>query len=279
MTNQQALGQYFTPRWVAEAIVEHHFSDLRPGAVVVEPSCGDGAFLQALPSHVNAFGVEIDPHFADIARKTTGRQVLLGDILTATLPSEIDAIIGNPPFQADTIAAILDRAHPLLVDGGKAGFILPAYVFQTSSKVMAMAKKWSISQQLMPRNIFQGLSLPLVFALFTKEEQRKLFGFFLYRETAEITSLSQAAKDILNNSKSKGSVWRQAVHEAFELIDSDTAHLDALYKALESRRPTDNPHFREKVRQTLQRCSDFEPVCRGQWRRVRRTTSNHVQAA
>lgn len=34
-TRRKRLGQYFTPRWVAEAIVEQQFSDLAPGSTVV----------------------------------------------------------------------------------------------------------------------------------------------------------------------------------------------------------------------------------------------------
>lgn len=266
--NQKALGQYFTPRWVAEAIIERHFADLAPGATVVEPSCGDGAFLHALPAHVNAIGIEIDPHWAEKARRDTGRTVLLGDFATAPLPAQIDALVGNPPFQADTIARFLDRAHPLLSEGGRCGLILPAYVLQTSSKVMAMGDKWSIEQELMPRNIFPGLSVPIVFTLFTKEARRRLFGFFLYRETAEMASASKEARQLLDRSDKAGSVWRHAVHQAFDHVAADVAPLEALYRALEGRRPTANPHFQAKVRQTLQLYPEFESIERGMWRRA-----------
>ncbi|MFK4706215.1 adenine-specific DNA-methyltransferase [Roseateles asaccharophilus] len=268
---QKALGQYFTPRWVAEAIVDQHFSDLRPGATVVEPSCGDGVFLHALPSHVNAIGIEIDPRWAEKARRETGRQVLLGDFLQVPLPSQIDALVGNPPFQADVVAGFLDRAHPLLAEGGKFGMILPAYIFQTSSKVLSMHERWSISQSLLPRNLFPGLSMPLVFSMFTKEQHRRLFGFFLYHETAEIASLSKDSRKVLERSAQAGSVWRQAVHQAFDLIEIDEAPLDALYRALEGRRPLPNSNFEAKVRQTLQRYPEFSSTERGVWSRQRST--------
>ncbi|ABM97054.1 N-6 DNA methylase [Methylibium petroleiphilum] len=264
---RKSLGQYFTPRWVAEAIVERHFADLAPGATVIEPSCGDGVFLHALPAHVNAIGVEIDPHWAEQARRATGRTVLLGDFLNVPLPAQVDAIVGNPPFHADTVARFLDRAHPLLGEGGKCGLILPAYVLQTSSKVLSMSEKWSIEQELMPRNIFPRLSVPIVFSVFTKEAHRRLFGFFLYREAAEVSALSKPARQVLERSGKAGSVWRQAVHAAFDHVSDDVAPLDALYRALEGRRPTDNPHYRAKVRQTLQAYPEFVSVDRGVWRR------------
>lgn len=264
---RKRLGQYFTPRWVAEAIVERHFADLAPGSTVLEPSCGDGVFLHALPDHVNAIGIEIDPRWAEVARRNTGRTVLLGDFLSVPLPARVDALIGNPPFQAETVARFLDRAHSLLDEGGKCGLILPAYVLQTSTKVMAMAQKWSIGQELLPRNIFPGLSMPIVFSMFTKEAQRRLFGFFLYREAAEIAQLQKPAREVLERSAKGGSVWRQAVHAAFAHVAADVAPLEALYRALEARRPTENPHFRAKVRQVLQRYPEFVSVDRGVWRR------------
>lgn len=275
LDQQKALGQYFTPRWVAEAIVERHFADLPAGATVVEPSCGDGVFLHALPDHVNAIGVEIDPRWAEKARRDTGRTVLLGDFLSVPLPSQVDALVGNPPFCADTVASFLDRAHPLLGEGGRCGLILPAYILQTSSKVLAINERWSIHQELMPRNVFPRLSVPIVFSMFTKEASRRLFGFFLYREAAEISAASPEARKVLERSSRAGSVWRQAVHTAFDLIERDEAPLDALYRALEGRRPTANPNFQAKVRQTLQLYPEFTPVERGVWAR----SAEEAQAA
>lgn len=267
-TRRKTLGQYFTPRWVAEAIVEQHFSDLARGSTVVEPGCGDGAFLHALPRHVNAIGVEIDPVWAEKARRETGREVLLGDFLKVPLPAPIDALIGNPPFQADVVAGFLERVHPLLVDGGRFGMILPAYIFQTSSKVVSMAERWSIAQSLLPRNLFPGLSMPLVFSMFRKEHHRRLFGFFLYQETAEVAGLRQDARQVLERSSAAGSVWRQAVHQAFDAMEIDEAPLEAIYKALEGRRPRATEHFAAKIRQTLQRYPEFRNTARGVWSRA-----------
>ena len=190
----RALHQWFTPRWVCEAIVERHFAGLNLGDVVLEPSCGDGRFLQALPAEVPALGVEIDPRLADIARAASGRQIITGDFLAVEIPTPITHVIGNPPFDSRTIHAFLDRAHGLLVEGGVCGLLLPAYVLQTSSKVCALNHRWSISQELMPRNIFPRLSLPLVFARFQKDRERALVGFFLYREAADIAAYLYSAK-------------------------------------------------------------------------------------
>lgn len=264
---RKALGQYFTPRWAASAIVEHHFGDLRPGATVVEPSCGDGRFLLALPDHLRAIGVEIDPRHAARAQELTGREVICGDYMSVELPQEIDAVIGNPPFVADTVADFLERSHQLLRDGGRCGFILPAYVLQTSSKVMQFAKKWSISTELMPRNLFPGLSLPITFTVFTKDQQRKLFGFFLYRETADVAQLSPEVRRLVADSERKGSVWRLAVNAAFDRLDRDQAKLADIYAAVQ-RKPSDNPYWEQQVRKVLQTYPEFQSVERGVWARA-----------
>lgn len=58
------LCQFNTPVWVAQALVERHFPKLGTDDLVLEPSCGIGAFLQAIPAEVRAVGVEIDEALA-----------------------------------------------------------------------------------------------------------------------------------------------------------------------------------------------------------------------
>src|SRR3546814_11300839 len=67
--DRKALGQYPTPGWVAQALVERHFARLSSADKVVEPSCGPGSFLSVIPSDIFAFGVEIDPLPAALARE------------------------------------------------------------------------------------------------------------------------------------------------------------------------------------------------------------------
>ena len=76
------LDQYPTPAWVANALMRSHFGDLGSSDVVCDPTCGPGRFLQAVPGHVQAFGVELDPALAEQARALTGRPVVQGDVRT-----------------------------------------------------------------------------------------------------------------------------------------------------------------------------------------------------
>lgn len=256
-----ALHQWFTPPWVCEAIVERHFRDLDMGSTVLEPACGPGHFLMALPAEVQVIGVEIDPVLAQRARATTGRHVITGDFLEVEIPQPVSHVIGNPPFDAAMIHRFLDRCHALLPEGGTCGMLLPAYVLQTSSKVMQMNRRWSISQELMPRNVFPRLSLPLVFAMLRKDAARTLVGFFLYREAADVAKLPRELRAAL--AEPVRGVWRRAVRAAFVRIGATVATLERLYAAVE--RPSRNEFWREKVRQTLQAYPEFRRASAGTW--------------
>lgn len=262
-TLRPELHQWFTPRWVCEEIISRQFADIRPGDLLLDPACGDGRFLQAIPSEVRAVGVEIDPEMAQHARVATGREVITGDFLTAQVPDAVTHVIGNPPFCAPTIHGFLDRAHDLLVEEGRCGMLLPAYILQTSSKVEQLAKRWSISQQLVPRNVFPRLSLPLVFAMFRKDRARTLVGFFLYREAVDVAALPKDVRSELNVPQA-GSVWRRAVRAAFSRLGDSNATLERIYAAVE--RPSENRFWREKVRQTLQTYPEFKRAGTGVWR-------------
>lgn len=263
----QDLGQWFTPAWAAEAIIDQKFSWLAPGDRVIEPSCGDGAFLCALPSTVEAVGVEIDRRLARLAAASSGRRVIVGDFLQVALEDlgKVRAIVGNPPFRADLIASFLKRSAELLEDGGQAGFILPAYVMQTSSKVDLLSTHFSIQQELLPRNLFPRLKLPLIFATFTKERQRKLHGFLLYREANEIANVEKRWRDMLRTQRDTRGSWYLVVREALLALGGE-ADLESVYRAIEPRRPTVNAHWREKVRQVLQHPARFARTGPGRYR-------------
>src|SRR5271157_3605390 len=92
------MAQWFTPEWAASLLVSRTFPDLSPKSLVIEPTCGYGAFMKAIPEGVPVIGVEIDPELAEKARANTGRQVIAGDFTKVPLPDGVTAVIGNPPF-------------------------------------------------------------------------------------------------------------------------------------------------------------------------------------
>lgn len=259
------LSQYFTPGWAAEMLVERHLQHLSAGDLVIEPAVGDGTFLAAIPPTLAAIGVEIDPAVAALAHANSGREVIVGDFRTVALPDRARAIIGNPPFESRLISQFLDRSWDLLEEGGSAGFILPAYVLQTSTVVNRMHHRWSIEQNLLPRNLFPRLKLPIVWAVFSKERSRRLVGFFLYAEADEIARLQKDCRKIAE-STGQGQTWRTVTHFALKMLGGE-ADLDEIYSAIEPRRPsTVNRTWQARVRNVLQTSGDFVPVRRGRWR-------------
>lgn len=251
-TRVKQLGQYMTPSWAAQELVASYFPDLTLFDMVIEPSCGDGAFLEAIPDHVPAIGMEIEPALAAMARERTGRHVIEGDFATAPIDVHPSAIIGNPPFKSTTVNAFLDRAWTLLRPDGRVGFILPCYSLKTASTVTRLAMRWDIRQDMLPSNLFRQLAHPLCFVLLRKVAGRQgtLEGFALYRQTHAVTQLQQVYRRILHSGER--SVWSAVVRAAVEVLGGE-APLQEIYAEIEGDRPTENIWWRARVRATLQR--------------------------
>jgi hypothetical protein len=245
-----ALGQYPTPQWLAERIVETYFADLTASDVVLEPSCHLGHFLAAVPAHVPAIGVEIDPLIARGAEVETGRRVYCGDFRTIALSESPTCIVGNPPFNLSLIEAFLRRSRELLPDAGRAGFILPAYCVQSSRTALRLTEGWRVQAELLPRDVYPRLRLPLLFVRFQKAAQRTLVGFAFYAETAAIASLPTSTRATL--AQRGGSAWAALVDAALDALGG-RAQLADIYRWVEGKQPTANRWWREKLRQQLQR--------------------------
>lgn len=117
---QVALGQWFTPPWLAAEVAGMLGTERSRGRTVVEPSAGDGAIVRALldGGAWRVIAVEIDPAMCVKLRErfskeaADGRvQVIEGDFLTVEIPP-FDYIAGNPPYDdgmdTDHLARIAD---------------------------------------------------------------------------------------------------------------------------------------------------------------------------
>lgn len=256
---QRALGQFMTPHWAAEALVQRSFSDLGAEDFVVEMTCGTGAFLNAIPAHVPAVGIEIDPELAEYARHSTGRRVITGDFRTVAKALRATAIVGNPPFFADIITELLDACRGVLPEGGRAGFIIPAYLLQTPSRVVRYNRDWSIEVEMLPRTLFKGLQCPLSWGVFRRDNQRHLIGMALYAETADIEGMTQQVRDRLNRSPG---TWADVVSWAID-TEGGQASLERIYAAVEPKRPTGNPAWREQIRKVVRTSRRFRATAPG----------------
>ena len=115
---QARWRQFFTSQDVVDLVLG--FCLRQPGEHLLDPSCGEGIFLNraakykrwlaqamTLPKAVTLWGVEIDVLAADIAKRSLESQsvqstILVRDFFTLTpgggLPDSVDCIVGNPPY-------------------------------------------------------------------------------------------------------------------------------------------------------------------------------------
>lgn len=255
------LSQYMTPFWFAEALVARDFAHLTERDVVLEPTCGTGAFLRAIPAHVPAYGIEIDQALAERCRRETGRPVECGDIRTVQLHMRPTAVIGNPPYEAKLIEQMLGRFRDVLPHDGMVGFLLPAYFLQAAKSVMRYSRLWGIETQLVPRSIYPRLSKPLVWTLFRKGRAGTLVGLAFYEEVTDVAGIPQRFRELLRDCT--GHTWREVVTMALIELGGE-ASLEALYQRIAPRRPTGNPWWKEKVRQQTQAIA--QRTAHGRWR-------------
>lgn len=249
-----------TPVWAAHALWEAYFPDAGPADKVIEPTCGDGRMLAAIPPDIHATGVELDAGLAAAARRRCPhRTIHHASFLEADLPEDFTIAFGNPPFEARFIDKMLDRLSSICIPGARAGFIAPAYFMQTPSRVIRWNRRWSVACELLPRTIFARLSKPLVFVIFTADPLPNLRGMRLYYEAEAVSGLcEEAAKEMCEGT----GTWRQVVANALAGLGG-RAHLKDIYEKVRSRRPTENQFWQEKIRQTLQR--HFTPHGQGVW--------------
>ena len=251
------LHQWFTPFWVAEELVNDALRGIGH-ASVLEPACGTGAFLTAIPRSMPAIGLDIDPRVVAAAVANSSRDVLVGDFRTHELGGfKPEVIITNPPFSMAVINSFFARAHALLPDDGLIAMVLPAYAFQTPSQVTRWMDNFAIDVSIIPRTLFPDLSKPLVWAKCTKTSVRRFTGMMLFAETRAIEQMRPAIRKALEGP----GTWREAVAVALSSIGGEGT-VSSIYEAMApERRQTE--HWRPKVRQTLQR--GFRTVGPGRW--------------
>ena len=260
-TRQQQLAQYMTPAWAANELWAAHFSDMTASDVGFEPTCGDGRMLQAIPGDIRAYGCEIDPDLAAKARLRTGRDIIVGDVLEVELPEGFTFVFGNPPFSAKFLHALLPRLADRMAEGGRVGLILPGYFMQSPSTVMRWNKVWTLYSELLPRTLFPRAQLPLIFTLFTKDPVPAMKGMRLFAEADSIEDLRREFRHEMTNGRG---LWRPLVATALRRLGG-RVHLSEIYDTIGLCRPSKNPWWKEKVRQTLQRGPGFISHGGGMW--------------
>lgn len=160
-SKQKRLGQFLTPQHIVDFCIGK--IDIKYG-IVIEPSCGSGAFLDALrkesPKGCNILGIEIDD---DLVKEYHGPEEILicnfydfderigGDV----------AFVGNPPFRTPAVSL---RSHKeyitkLMADYGIRGIKEEAVFFlvRTVDLIRQSGAKGSL-HYILPKSIFQNNS-------------------------------------------------------------------------------------------------------------------------
>ena len=113
----QYFGQVFTP----DAVIDFMCALMAPGRLgaVLEPSCGDGAFLRRLAKHIPGraiVGVELDPRVCPSG--AINEDFLVYASARKRTHKAFDTIIGNPPYVKfqDILPGIKARLDSRLLD-------------------------------------------------------------------------------------------------------------------------------------------------------------------
>ena len=110
------LGQVFTP----VNIVNEMISMIKNGDRILEPSCGDGVFLEELSSlYKNVIGIEFDNQHCPI-------NALNMDFFDYSVDEKFDTIIGNPPYVSGKkiVKETIDKISSKLITHGKSNLYL-----------------------------------------------------------------------------------------------------------------------------------------------------------
>lgn len=113
---RRVLGQFFTPSPVARLALAA-IAPLPSRLRVLDPMCGDGAFLAAAHAAgaTRLYGIDIDPQIAALAAAIPGARITTGDALAPGLPAHLgtfDLVVGNPPYiRAGQVDARIRRAR------------------------------------------------------------------------------------------------------------------------------------------------------------------------
>jgi adenine-specific DNA-methyltransferase len=155
-STKNKFGQYFTPKVVAEFMIE--MADISQKLRILEPSCGEGVFLDLLKQkgYTNLTAFEIDQ---ELAQKFDC--VRYESFVSAKIDKKFDLIIGNPPYirwknledelkqelsnhpiwnkyfnsLCDYLYIFILKSIELLNDNGQLIFICPEYWMNTTHSI------------------------------------------------------------------------------------------------------------------------------------------------
>lgn len=187
---QNTKDQYYTKASIAKECVDTIFQ-LCPETnhyMWIEPSAGNGAFLNALPPMFPYVAIDLEPK---------DERVLKRDFLTWTPTTESKRIyFGNPPFGSQGSLAKAFIKHAALNEAEIIAFILPRSFMKPSMSYAVPLKFHCVHQKELPLDSFQvngkAYDVPCVFQIWKKmdvnrdlEEKVQEVGFQYVKETEQ----------------------------------------------------------------------------------------------
>ena len=145
-TNGEALSQYFTKSEVVRRCLVQ-LGSLSKYDLVVEPSAGNGTFLEAI-EHENKIGLDIDPQH---------RSVIQADWFSYDVSDKYARVlvVGNPPYgQYHKLSSAFIRRAMSFENVSTIAFILPN-VYRKHTRQRIIPQNWRIASILdLGRNCF-----------------------------------------------------------------------------------------------------------------------------
>lgn len=127
------LQFYRTPNDVVVRVLDE--IHLPKDGTVLEPSCGDGAFLDELRKRgYQTYGVEVD-HARAHECLAKGHHVHVGNFLELHAPNKYSAVVMNPPFYGEHYLKHISKAIECLKPGGTLVAVLPASAWYQHKKL------------------------------------------------------------------------------------------------------------------------------------------------
>lgn len=147
----KSTGSYYTPEKLAKFILHHVFTRFegKPHLRVLEPSCGDGVFLESLNEYNQNIVVDaVEKNSAAIKKaqkrnrkKNIKIRYIKANFLKQKFGTDYDLVVGNPPYIGRKLLAKyeLEACSKIHSDGGLSANsirnIWPAFVIKSSQLI------------------------------------------------------------------------------------------------------------------------------------------------
>ena len=271
-SNQKSLGQYFTPRLIAEFMVDLISKD--HNAQILEPAAGRGVFLDVLAEkgYKNIDAFEIDKHL----KNESSVKITYDDFITLKSEKKYDVIIGNPPYVrwkhlnkqtqhnlstsknlSGRINGLMDLLHGFILrsldslkEDGELIFITPTFWAETLHasgirKEMLQIGELETVVLLDEAKIFDGVSSSFLIFKFVRNKKNRKINVVHVRDSKKINDkilqavrnhISQSGK--LNNSIGSFKQSQFDNNDSWKFMPNDVQKkISDIIKACSTRKP------------------------------------------